>query len=113
MLLVSGEQLVREVFRRYYEKLSKLRLDIVAAHLVTWNVINSDDHESIRAATNTSDKSAIILRAIASHLDVECTDTFILLLDLMEQLGDVVMKKVAGEINQQLNRSTRSKAVEL
>ena len=97
------------MFRKHYDKLSKLRLEILASNLVTEDIINVDDHETIRAATNTSDKSAVILRAISSHLDADYVDSFMLLLDLMDQLGDVVMKKLAGEINQQLNRSTTSK----
>lgn len=106
--MITGGHSVREVFLSHYDKLSKLRLEILAASLVAGDVINTDDHESIRAATNTSDKSSIILRAISSHLDVDYNDSFFLLLDHMEQLGDVVMKKIAREINQQLNRSSRS-----
>ena len=97
------------MFLKHYDKLSKLRLEILASNLVTEKVINSDDHESIRAATSTTDKSAIILRVISSHLEADYTDSFFLLLDLMDQLGDLVMEKVAGEINQQLNRPSRGK----
>ena len=109
MLLLTAGEFARQVFLKHYDKLSKLRLEMVATSLVAEEVINTDDHESIRAATNTSDKSAIILRAISSHLDVNYTDSFFLLLDFMEMLGDRVMKKVAGEINQQLNRPSRGK----
>ena len=109
MLLLTVGEFAREVFLKHYDKLSKLRLEILASNLVTEKVINADDHESIRAATNTSNQSAIILRAISSHLDVDYTESFFLLLDLMETLGDLVMQKVAGEINQQLNRPSRGK----
>ena len=108
MLTADTGQFVREIFRKHYSKLSMVRLDILAPSLVTGNVITSDDHESIREVKNTNDKSAIILRAIASHLDVDCTESFTLLLDHMEQLGDIAMKRLAGEINQELNHSTRS-----
>ena len=100
---------MREVFQTHYNILCRLRLEILASHLVAAEIINTDDHESIRAATNTSDKSAIILRAISSHLDVDYTDSFTLLLDLMYQYGDVVMKKLAGEINQKLNSTSPGK----
>ena len=79
---------------------------MLAPYLVAKNIITIDDHETIRVTTNTTDKSAIILRAISSHLDVDHVDSFTLLLDFMENYGDVVMKKLASEINQQLNRST-------
>ena len=108
MLTAGTGQFVREVFRKYYNKLSMVRLEIVAPSLVTRYVITSDDHESIREFKNTSDKSAIILRAIASHLDVDCIESFTLLLDLMDQFGDIAMKRLAGEINQELNRSSKS-----
>lgn len=108
MLSVGTGQFMREVFRKHYDKLSMVRLEILAPSLVTGNVITSDDHESIREFKNTSDKSAVILRAIASHLDVDCTESFTLLLDHMDQLGDIAIKKLAGEINQELNRSSRS-----
>ena len=107
ILLLTAGEFAREVFLEHYNKLSKLRLEILASNLVTVKVINSDDHESIRAAASTSDKSAIILRAISSHLDADYADSFFLLLDFMEMWGDLVMQKVAGEINQQLNRPSR------
>ena len=109
MYIDSAGVFAREVFLKHYDKLSKLRLEILASNLITEEVITTDDDESIRAATSTSDKSAIILRAISSHLDVDYADSFFLLLDLMERLGDCVMQKVAGEINQQLNRPSRGK----
>ena len=100
---------MHEVFQSHYNILCRLRLEILASNLVSEKVINSDDHESIRAAASTSDKSAIILRAISSHLDIDYTDSFTLLLDLMYQYGDVAMNKIAGEINQKLNRTSPGK----
>ena len=105
-MFIAGS-FAREVFLKYYAKLSNLRLEMLASHLVTNKVINTDDHEAIRGAGTVKEKSAIILRAISSHLEVEETESFFLLLDLMELLGDFIMKKIAGGINRQLGRPSR------
>jgi len=60
---------------------------IFAGELAENRVITIDDHETIIVTTNTTDKSAVILRAIStSHLDVDYVDSFTLLLDFMEML---------------------------
>ena len=105
-MFIAGS-FAREVFLKYYAKLSNLRLEMLASHLVANKVINTDDHEAIRGAGTVKEKSAIILRAISSHLEVEETESFFLLLDLMELLGDFIMKKIAGGINRQLGRPSR------
>ena len=97
----------REVFLKNYDKLSNLRLEVLASSLVTNKVITVDDHEAIREAGTVNKKSAIILRAISSHLEVEEAESFFLLLDLMELHGDFIMQKIAGKMKRQLGCPSR------
>jgi len=75
----------------------------LSSHFVSKGVITVEDEELIYQAT--TDKAKIFLWKLESSLKIGFNDAFYIMLDVMEQYGDIVVKSVAAKIRKEFEFS--------
>ena len=76
------------VFKDYYEKLvCVLPTSNISPQLVSEGIITIDDKEEITSMTRSDDKASFVLRFIAKSLQAGITNSFNVLLGIMEKYG--------------------------
>ena len=94
----------REVLTTFYDKLvCILPVESISSKLVSARIITTDDIEKINNTDILSKKKAsFILKIIDRSLEAGVTDSFYILLDLMEEHGNVDVKGLVRDIRRAL-----------
>ena len=93
----------REVLTTFYDKLvCILPVESISSKLVSARIITTDDVEKINTYILSKKKASFILKIIDRSLEAGVTDSFYILLDLMEEHGNVDVKGLVRDIRRAL-----------
>ena len=97
-----------KIFLRNYTELTAVlntNITKLSSHFVSKGVITVEDEELIYQAT--TDKAKIFLWKLESSLKIGFNDAFYIMLDVMEQYGDIAVKSVAAKIRKEVDEFSK------
>ena len=99
VLPYTGNSFEYEVFTTFYARLATvLSVTNYSHHLVSAKILTTDEEEQLDALDNSNKKAAFVLRKIVAHLKEGNSESFYLLLSIIEIHGDVSSMCLVSEI---------------
>ena len=88
----------------YYKLVCILPVESILYKLVTERIITTDDIEVITHMSRSKDKASFVLKHIDRSLEASVTESFYVLLRLMEECGNSHVKVLVRDIRQNIDK---------
>ena len=94
---------IKSVFIKYYADLTKvLFISELSPEFVSAGIISFHEEEMIRSAPTSMEKAMKFSQIILSHIDINHTDSFVGMLDIMERKGKIAVADLARKIKSEI-----------
>ena len=108
VLYVGNQSVEHKIFLKNYSELTAVlntNITNLSTHFVSKEVITTEDEELIHQTV--TDKAKLFLWKLESPLKVGFNDAFYIMLDVMQQYGDIVVKNMAKKLKKEIDEFSK------
>ena len=108
VLFAANQSVEHTIFLRNYSELTAVlntNITTLSTHFVSKQVITVEDEELIHQST--IDKAKVFLWKLESPLKIGFNDAFYIMLDVMQQHGDIAVKSIATKLRKEIDEFGR------